>query len=135
MAPTSSPNCKSDNLFLIPLDTENGWFRYHHLFQDLLQNQLKQRCSTKEIAALHLRASEWFAKNGLIDEALQHAITANSIPYAVKLVEQHRYDLMNREQWNRLERLLKMLPPETVRKIRYCLLHRAYIYEHRGQIP
>lgn len=61
---------------------------HHHLFQDLIQSQLKQRSSSEEIAALHLRASEWVAKNGLIDEALQHAISANSIPYAVKLIEQ-----------------------------------------------
>ncbi|MGB5617248.1 MAG: LuxR C-terminal-related transcriptional regulator [Desulfobacterales bacterium] len=125
---------QKDNLFLIALDTENVWFRYHHLFQGLLQSQLKKRCSTKEIAALHLRASEWFAKNGLIDEALQHAITANSIPYAVKLIAQHRYDLMNTEQWNRLDHWLKMLPPETVEKTPILLIARAFIYEYRSQI-
>ena len=118
---------QSENLFLIPLDTENGWFRYHHLFQNLLQYQLKQRCSTKEIAALHLRASEWFAKNGLIDEALQHAITANRIPFAVKLAEQQCYDLMNREQWNRMQRLLKMFPDQVVETHPELLLMKAWI--------
>ena len=126
---------QKDNLFLIALDTENVWFRYHHLFQDLLQSQLKQRCSSEEIAALHLRASEWFAKNGLIDEALQHAISANRIPFAVKLAEQQCYDLMNREQWNRLERLLKTLPPEALQNNPLLLATRAFIFEHRGQIP
>jgi LuxR family maltose regulon positive regulatory protein len=125
---------QNDNLFLIGLDTENHWFRYHHLFQELLQSQLKRQTSPEDIAALHSRAGEWFAENGLIDEALQHAIASNNIPYAAKLVEQHRYELMNREQWNRLERLLKMLPPEALQKNPLLLATRAFIFEHRGQL-
>jgi LuxR family maltose regulon positive regulatory protein len=125
---------QKDNLFLIALDTENVWFRYHQLFQDLIQSQLKQRYSSEEIAALHLRAGEWFAENGLIDEALQHAISANSIPYAVKLIEQHRYDLMNTEQWRRLERWLTMLPPEALKTNSILLCTQAYLYERRSQI-
>ena len=89
---------QKENLFLIALDKENHWFRYHHLFRDLLQSQLKKRCSPAAIAAHHLRASKWFAENDLIDEALAHAIAANDMEYAVRLVEQHHDDLLNREQ-------------------------------------
>ena len=121
-------------LFVIALDRKNRWFRYHHLFQDILKSQLTETCSPEEIAALHSRASEWFAKNGLIDEALQHAISSNDILCAVKLVEQQRYDLMNREQWKRLDYLLKMLPPEALQKNPLLLATRAFIFEHRGQL-
>ncbi len=67
---------KKENMFLIPLDPENRWFRYHHLFQKLLVNQLNRRCSAEEIKALHAQASAWFAENDLIEEALQHALAA-----------------------------------------------------------
>jgi ATP/maltotriose-dependent transcriptional regulator MalT/ActR/RegA family two-component response regulator len=61
-----------DNLFLIALDTENRWFRFHHLFQELLQNQVNQHCRPEEIAAIHSRADAWFAENDIIDEAIKH---------------------------------------------------------------
>lgn len=65
---------KKENLFLIPLDTENRWFRYHHLFQKLLINQLKRHRSAEEINTLHVRASAWFVENGLIEEGQKHSL-------------------------------------------------------------
>ena len=62
---------RSNNLFIIPLDTENRWFRYHHLFQDLLKHQLALKISPEEIAELHLRAFAWCEQEGLIEEAIQ----------------------------------------------------------------
>jgi LuxR family maltose regulon positive regulatory protein len=69
---------QKDNLFLIALDTENRWFRYHHLFQQLLQDQLNQHWPPEEIAALHSRANAWFAENDIIDDAIKHALAAFS---------------------------------------------------------
>jgi len=57
------------NLFTVSLDGEGIWYRYHHLFQQFLQQQLKRRYSPDDIAALHRRASRWYAENGFIDEA------------------------------------------------------------------
>ena len=125
---------QEENLFLIALDTENHWFRYHHLFRDLLQSQLKERCSSAAIAAHHLRASKWFAEKDLIDEALQHAIAANDIEYAVKLVERHYDDLLNTEQWNRLDRWIKILPPEEVAKRPLLLTAKGFYFESGGRI-
>jgi len=65
-----------DNLFLIALDTEDRWFRYHHVFRRLLQDQLNRHWSPEEIAALHSRANGWFAENEIVDEAIKHAPTA-----------------------------------------------------------
>ncbi|MGD8372252.1 MAG: response regulator [Syntrophobacterales bacterium] len=67
---------RMDNLFLIALDTENRWFRYHHVFRRLLQDQLNRHWSPEEIAALHSRANGWFAENEMIDDAIKHAPTA-----------------------------------------------------------
>jgi ATP/maltotriose-dependent transcriptional regulator MalT len=67
---------KKDNLFLIALDMEDRWFRYHHVFRDLLQNQLNRHRSPEEIAALHTRANAWFSENDMINDARKHTLTA-----------------------------------------------------------
>ena len=74
---------RDENLFLVDLDTEKRWFRYHHLFQRLLNNLLARRQPPERIAQLHQRASEWFMENGIIAEAIQHALKAGNLgrPY------------------------------------------------------
>ena len=63
---------QKDNLFLIAMDTENRWFRYHHLFRQLLQDQLNRHRRPEEIAALHSRANAWFAENDITNDAVKH---------------------------------------------------------------
>lgn len=77
------------NLFLIPLDDERKWYRYHHLFADLLRHRLHQSTasSPKEVAELHLRASVWYEEHGLGMEAFQHAAAAQDVDRAVRLLE------------------------------------------------
>ena len=105
---------KKENLFLIPLDPEKRWFRYHHLFQKLLVKQLKRHCSTEEINDLHSQSSVWFTGEGLIEEALEHALAAGDVPTAIQLVGRHGHQLMDDQQWPRLERWLGMLPRDSV---------------------
>ena len=124
----------ASNLFVIPLDDHGQWFRYHHLFQELLQSQLESVLEADEIAELHIRASEWFESQDLIEEAIQHALAAGDISYAVHLVKQHRYDLMNTEQWKRLERWLERLPPELILEDPMLLSTRAWIFEYNSQL-
>ena len=119
------------HLFVIPLDETHDWFRYHHLFQQLLQHQLKRR-SAEEIARLHTRASDWFAEQRLIDEALPHALAAGDTDYAIQLFVQHRDELMNNEQWNRLERWLRLFPNEVIEANPLLLLTHAWLVEHGG---
>jgi LuxR family maltose regulon positive regulatory protein len=117
---------KKEHVFLIPLDTENRWFRYHHLFQRLLGNQLKRHFSTEEINVLHSRASAWFAEEGLIEEALEHALAAGDVPTATKLVAGHGHQLMDDQQWPRLERWLNMLPRDSLEENPEMLLFRLW---------
>lgn len=72
------------NLFIVPLDTERQWFRYHHLFADLLRQRLRQE---ESVEALHLRASQWYEANGLEVEAFHQAAAAKDIPRALRLIE------------------------------------------------
>ena len=81
------------NLFLVPLDEERRWYRYHHLFAELLRQRLQQRiASTPEdegrgVDELHLRASQWYEDQGLSLEAFQHAVAAHDVERAARLVE------------------------------------------------
>jgi LuxR family transcriptional regulator, maltose regulon positive regulatory protein len=80
------------NLFIIPLDNERHWYRYHHLFAELLQQRLQQSDSSLidvggSAAELHRRASQWFEDNGLELEAFQHATAANDIERASRLIQ------------------------------------------------
>ncbi len=76
------------NLFLVPLDNERNWYRYHHLFGDLLRQRLHQSVSkSNDIAELHIQASAWYEANGLDIEAFHHAIAANDVACAERLIE------------------------------------------------
>ena len=85
--------CLHTNLFLIPLDDEGRWYRYHHLFQDLLRNQ-QSRIPKQDILALHRRASQWHEEAGMISESMEHALCAADYPHAVQLLEDHAPELI-----------------------------------------
>jgi LuxR family maltose regulon positive regulatory protein len=74
------------NLFIVPLDNERRWYRYHHLFADLLRQRLHQG-QPGGVAEYHMRASLWYEENGLEIEAFQHAAAANDVERAERLIE------------------------------------------------
>ena len=117
------------NLFLIPLDDEHKWFRFHHLFQDILQRLLRRRFSPDEIDMLHREAGAWFADNKLIEEALNHFLASGDSQAAAELIAQHRHDFLNSEQWRRLERLIRMLPANSIKNNPDSLLLKAWLCE------
>jgi LuxR family maltose regulon positive regulatory protein len=75
------------NLFIVPLDSERRWYRYHHLFGDLLRKRLGQSHTPDKIATFHIRASEWYEAHNRLPEAFQHAAAANDIDRAERLIE------------------------------------------------
>jgi LuxR family maltose regulon positive regulatory protein len=81
------------NLFVVPLDNERRWYRYHHLFADLLRQRLSQNLvaspngEAKGIADLHLRASQWYETQGFDLEAFRHAAAANDVERALRLMQ------------------------------------------------
>jgi LuxR family maltose regulon positive regulatory protein len=75
------------NLFIVPLDNERRWYRYHHLFVELLRQRLRQDLTSGEISEFHIRASQWYEDNSLDLEAFQHAAAANDIERAARLME------------------------------------------------
>ena len=122
------------NLFCIALDEQHEWFRYHHLFQQLLQRTLESRYSSNEISTLHDRACTWFEANGMIEEAFHHAMSGNNPDVAGRLVARHRHELMNKEQWNRLGRLMDKLPRTIIENNPELLIQDAWVLWNRMQI-
>jgi LuxR family maltose regulon positive regulatory protein len=74
------------NLFIVPLDNERRWYRYHHLFADLLQQRLRQT-HREQIPALHRRASEWYERKDLPSDAIRHALAVQDFERAAGLAE------------------------------------------------
>ena len=98
------------NLFIEPLDDRDQWHRYHPLFREFLHTRLLRQYSPEEIASFHSRASHWYADNGFIEEAIDEALAAGDVRTAMRVLAGHQYQIMNQEDWQRLERLYKKFP-------------------------
>jgi LuxR family maltose regulon positive regulatory protein len=121
------------NLFLHPLDDERRWYRYHHLFSDLLRSQLKQTRSEQE-ATLHRRASAWYAENGLITEAVRHALAGGDLEQAAYLVEGNALAMMGHGALTTVTRWLDALPEDMVRRRPWLSLARAWASLFAGDL-
>ncbi len=76
------------NLFIVPLDNKRNWYRYHHLFADLLRQRLKQK-EQDMVSRLHIKACEWLESNDFTEEAIEHALAANEFERAAHLIEKY----------------------------------------------
>ncbi|MBO0786975.1 MAG: helix-turn-helix transcriptional regulator, partial [Actinobacteria bacterium] len=108
-------------LFVVPLDEVRGWWRYHHLFADLLRARLAAEQPGREVA-LHRAAAAWCEEHDLADDAVRHALAAGDTAWAARLVERNVETLLGRSEGVTLRRWLSALPPEAVRgRPRLCL--------------
>jgi len=109
------------NLFVVPLDEVRRWWRYHHLFADLLRARLAHE-RPERVPELHRGAATWHEEHGFADDAVRHAIAAGEAGWAARLVEQHVEELLRRSEGATLDRWLSALPAEAVRsRPRLCL--------------
>jgi len=123
------------NIFTISLDYNEEWYRFHHLFGEMLLNQLKKQQSIEEINAYHVKASEWFDKNDFKEKAVKQAIEGHKIDLAADLVSRYRFELLETGQINRLNQLIKMLPESTIGETPALLTAKAYVLEALGKFP
>lgn len=84
------------NLFVIPLDDHKQWYRYHHLFADLLEARLQSTLNAMGVAQLHAHASDWYGQNGSVIEAIRHASLALDNERVERLIEQNYMEMVNR---------------------------------------
>ena len=117
-----------DNLFVVPLDEERHWYRYHHLFSDLLRLRLSQT-RADDLSKLHLRASEWFEQLGHVDEAIDHALRAENFERAAALLERRADVLWQRGEHVKLRKWLAKLPDELVcSRPELCIFDAWYLF-------
>jgi LuxR family maltose regulon positive regulatory protein len=103
------------NLFVVPLDNRRFWYRYHHLFADLLRRRLRQASETPAWLALYRRASEWYEGEGLIAEAVSQALAAPDYEYAADLLERHVLTVFFRSETMLVHNWLRALPEAVLR--------------------
>lgn len=115
------------NLFLIPLDGERQWYRYHHLFSELLLQQLKQTQSTI-MKDLYMRAGSWLEQNGYLEEAIGYVLKAQNYELATQLMYKIRMKLLDHGEVRSLLRWINTLPEELVRsQPELCFHYASYL--------
>jgi LuxR family maltose regulon positive regulatory protein len=102
------------NLFIVPLDQQRHWYRYHHLFSDFLHAQLVDQANPSEIRELHSRASSWFKGNDSMYEAIDHAFNSGNYSEAAALINEDVNEIFSRSELPTLASWLKDFPPEVL---------------------
>ena len=117
------PICSS-----VPLDNERRWYRYHHLFADLLRQRLRQTHQDWE-SELHIQASAWYEQNGFADYAIEHALYANDFERAAHLIEEQSDAIWVRGEHSRLQRWLAELPEAWLcSQPQLCIYHAWFLF-------
>jgi LuxR family maltose regulon positive regulatory protein len=102
------------NLFIIPLDDQYYWHRFHHLFRNALYMNAKLKYSQKDICTWHARAGEWFKNNHMLEEAIDHFIKGDAMEQAVEVFVRHRIQLQDGKQWSKLQKILSLFPSKMI---------------------
>lgn len=131
---TALPHLQQRNLFVVPLDDEHRWYRYHHLFADLLRRRLEQEASTEQIAELYDRASAWHEENGTVDEAVKYALRAQDLERVACLAEQAAQASALDSRLTTLLYWLEMLPEEVLHAHPRLQIYRAWALYMNGHL-
>jgi LuxR family maltose regulon positive regulatory protein len=119
------------NLFLVPLDDERRWYRYHQLFADLLRSHLKE-LQEGRLQELHQKASQWFEEQDLSNEAIHHALEGADHERSIQLIGDKALELVFQGGLRTLVRWLKQLPKDTVNATPRLCLAEAWAHVYRG---
>jgi LuxR family maltose regulon positive regulatory protein len=125
---------RQNNLFVYSLDVEGRWFRFHHLFQRMLQTELAHNTDTHTIAECHRRTSQWLEGRGVLDDAIRHALLAGDEQSAIRIIEKHCYRLLEEDQAYVLFNWLGRLPAEVIDQRPVLLLIQAWVASFRQDL-
>ena len=120
------------NIFLIPLDSQQNWYRYHHLFAELLRNQLNHE-KAGLTAQLHKRASLWLEQHGIIDTAVNHAVATQDFEFAADVVERNVIDVKDSGDLPMLVNWLQKIPDEVLFSHAWLCIAKAWVLIYLGQ--
>ena len=107
---------ETSNLFLIPLDAERHWYRYHALFGDALRMYLRREHSTEFVQGLHRRAAAWYAHHGFFPDAIEQALLGADVEQAGQFIERAARSVWMRGEWISLLGWLEQLPESVMRQ-------------------
>jgi LuxR family maltose regulon positive regulatory protein len=122
---------ENNHLFILPLDQERNWYRYHHLFKDFLIKSL-QGSQPDQIEILHEKASRWFEGQGFVDEAIEHAISGGDHQRTMDLIEATAESRLMRSEATSIIRWIDALPDEVVESRPSLCLIQAWALMLRG---
>jgi LuxR family maltose regulon positive regulatory protein len=121
------------NLFIVPLDNERRWYRYHHLFVDLLRQRLGQT-QPDQLPELHLRASKWYEQQGFTSEAIDHTLSGEDYNRAAELIGTHLDDKYEKVAPLTLQRWFAVIPVELIETQPQLMLLQAWSQFNSGQL-
>lgn len=127
---------EKSNLFIVPLDDNRHWYRYHALFADLLRIRLMEE-KPKEVHICHSRASSWFYANGFLRNAVDHAISANDFKRAVTIISDIAEEMLKDSLVSTLRRWVRKLPEEMIKmhpELDFLALWAQMVFEYDYQI-
>jgi LuxR family maltose regulon positive regulatory protein len=122
------------NLFLIPLDDEGVWYRYHHLFADLLRAQLHKSQNADVVVTMHMRAAEWHAQNGSVLDAIRHASLASNAEMVERFIQQNYIEMVNRGEMTRMRYWIANLSRDLVYSRPWLCIYEAFSYAWFGEL-
>ena len=122
-----------ENAFVIALDSKREWYRYHHLFADLLRHELAST-SPGLVVELHRRASAWYRDAGAIHEAIEHGTAAGDFGDAIELITTHWYEFLQRGRQETVASWIDQLPSETVAHDPNLCLTKAWLGVNTGRL-
>jgi LuxR family maltose regulon positive regulatory protein len=122
-----------DNAFVVALDSKREWYRYHHLFAELLRHELA--CTSPELVPqLHRRACAWYRGSDAIHEAIEHATAAGDFGDAIELITTHWYEFLQRGRQETVANWIDRLPSETVIDDPNLCLTKAWLGVNTGRL-
>ena len=125
---------ETDRLFVVALDAKGQWFRYHHLFADVLRERLVEEIPEDEVLLLHRRAAVWLAENGHTEDAARHAIASRDWDFANPLLEKTGNDLFNLDRNQSLYEWLRSVPDAALHKSPRLAFLLAYALIRTGRL-
>ncbi len=122
------------NLFIIDLDDRNNWYRYHHLFLDLLRNKAQETYPLEELQKIHEKIADWLILKGYLEDAIKHYIQASQWGKAIIGFNRLRRDLINKNKWQKLIQLFELFPEDIQNRDSILKITKAWILMYQFKI-
>lgn len=123
---------RESGLLCIDLDDKHEWYRYHNLFQSMLQGQANEKLGETAVNNIHFQASQWLERHGYLEESIRHMIAGDGAVAAGELIARHRNQILNLEQHYFIKPWLDLLPPDIVEESPGLMIIRARVQQSLG---